>query len=224
LIKTRKPPPNCSSWANFDLVSGREIKAIAAKAGVKALHANELGVGKIEYIAADVLRVIKKSDARFFLSRLEKRYLAPAKVFDTYFDAGENWPWRGGGTGSSHCASRLFLSLQLTKRLRKPSVIFSRPQARVSHVQPSCGLPSPCSPMCPSNVPDARSRQILTDGFQWALENPEAFSSYTRVDLVLRRRPFDRRRGRLAAGLLAGRSGLASRAASLASRSARSRS
>jgi hypothetical protein len=81
---------------NFDAVRKGDLAMIAKKVSAGALHANELGVGRIEEIADDLLRVIKQADARFFVSRLEKRYLAAAKIFDTYFDAGENLavPWQ----------------------------------------------------------------------------------------------------------------------------------
>lgn len=80
---------------NFDMARRRDIAALAKKLGVTALHANELGTARIELIAPRLLGVLKKSDARFFVSRLEKRYLAAAKVYDTYFDQGENpaVPW-----------------------------------------------------------------------------------------------------------------------------------
>ncbi len=88
---------------NFDAVWKGDLKAIAGRVGVSALHANELGIGRIEEIADDLLRVIKKADARFVVSRLEKSYLAAAKVFDTYFDAGENLavPWHAYWIGLS---------------------------------------------------------------------------------------------------------------------------
>ena len=49
-----------------DLVAKANISAIAKKVGVDALHANGLGVAKIEQIAPDLLRLLKKTDCRFF--------------------------------------------------------------------------------------------------------------------------------------------------------------
>jgi hypothetical protein len=50
---------------------------------------------RIETVAPDLRKVLKRADPRFFLSRLEKLYLAATKVVDTYFDQGENHavPW-----------------------------------------------------------------------------------------------------------------------------------
>jgi hypothetical protein len=173
--------------ANFDLVWSSEISAIAAKAGVKALHANQLGMSKIEEIAPDLLRVVKNADGRFFLSRLEKRYLAAVKVFDTYFDAGENLavPW------SAYWIKTLRLTLVFkiatylldeeiaqcvwdsvtTPNDQKSRVAFlNAAQRMLVHVD---------------DIPDARSRQIISDGLHWALQNPEAFPNPSR-DKALR--------------------------------------
>ena len=80
---------------NFDAVRKNDLRSIACRVEANALHANELGVRRIEEIASYLLHIIKKADAKFFVSRVEKRYLAAAKVVDTYFDAGENLavPW-----------------------------------------------------------------------------------------------------------------------------------
>ena len=77
---------------NFDLVYGNAVAAAAKKAGVAALHANELGIGRIEPIARDLREILGAADARFIFSRIEKRYLAATKVYDTYFDQGEFAP------------------------------------------------------------------------------------------------------------------------------------
>jgi hypothetical protein len=81
---------------NFDVVQKAGVAAIAKRSGVRALHANELGITKVEDIAPHLLKLVKAANARFFLSRLEKRYLAATKLIDTYFDCGENLavPWQ----------------------------------------------------------------------------------------------------------------------------------
>ena len=49
---------------NFDLVHSRQLAAVARKVGATALHANQLGVARIELIADDLTTIIKKTDAR----------------------------------------------------------------------------------------------------------------------------------------------------------------
>src|SRR5947208_16411000 len=49
---------------NFDVIQKIGVAAIAKKAGAQALHANKLGVGKIEDIAPDLLKLMKPANAR----------------------------------------------------------------------------------------------------------------------------------------------------------------
>ncbi len=67
---------------NFDIVYRNSVGAIAKQQGVKQLHGKELGGGTIEQIASPLLKVLKKASARFFISRVEKRYLLATKVFE----------------------------------------------------------------------------------------------------------------------------------------------
>jgi hypothetical protein len=77
---------------DFDIVYDRKIRDIVRLAGVETLHAKDLGFNRIEPIIGDIHKILKKCDARFFLSRVEKRYLAVTKIIDTIFDSGENLP------------------------------------------------------------------------------------------------------------------------------------
>jgi len=62
------------------------VRRIAKSLGVETLHGKELRLDKVEEIASDLRRLFKKADARFLISRVEKRYLLATKVFDTLFD------------------------------------------------------------------------------------------------------------------------------------------
>lgn len=81
--------------SDFDVLHAAKVKALADRLGVEELHGRELGIGGIERIAYDLAAILKKVDARFFFSRVEKRYNVAAKMVDTIFDAGENLavPW-----------------------------------------------------------------------------------------------------------------------------------
>jgi len=166
--------------ANFDLVWGQEIVGIAKGAGVAALHANELGVGRLEDIAPEILRVIKKADARFFLSRLEKRYLAAAKVFDTYFDAGENravaWPhyWlKSLRLMFLFKLSAYVLDEEIVRTVWTSIITPNEAKSRAAFLQAARLMLARVS----TNMQDARARQVICDGLHWALDNPEAFAS-----------------------------------------------
>jgi hypothetical protein len=75
--------------ANFDVLERNLFNARDANGEID-FHANEVGFEKIEQIAPRLLIVAKKRDARFFISRVEKLYLAAAKIVDTVFDSYEN--------------------------------------------------------------------------------------------------------------------------------------
>ena len=60
----------------FDVIQKSSVAAIARKAGVQALHANELGIGKVEDIAPDLLKLLKAANARCF-------FFAPGKALSS---------------------------------------------------------------------------------------------------------------------------------------------
>lgn len=50
---------------NFDLLYGKKFQALASLHGNAALHANELGVNRLEEIAGDLLDILKDEEAHF---------------------------------------------------------------------------------------------------------------------------------------------------------------
>jgi hypothetical protein len=167
---------------NFDAVWKGDLKAIAGRVGVSALHANELGIGRIEEIADDLLRVIKKADARFVVSRLEKSYLAAAKVFDTYFDAGENLavPWHAYWIRPL----RLMLMFKLSAYIIDEEIariVWDCVTAKTEAKSKGFFVDGAEAILArAARLPDARSREIVTEAMQWAITNPENFSTHIR--------------------------------------------
>ena len=78
------------SQGDFDRHWGPRVRAVAKRIGATAIHANELGLGRLESVADDLLDILVDSRAHFFVSRVEKRYLLATKMFDVLFDSGEN--------------------------------------------------------------------------------------------------------------------------------------
>ena len=167
---------------NFDAIWKGDLAAIAKKIGVQALHANELGVGKIEVIADDLLRVVKAAKARFYLARLEKRYLAATKVIDTYFDSGENLavPWQS----YSLRPLRLLLTFKVAHYVLTDSIAQtiwdclmgkSERTSVALFVEGAKGILTNVD-----RLPDQRSRQVVTGAMEWAIANPENFSIHTK--------------------------------------------
>jgi len=167
---------------NFDLVYHNDVAEIARRAGVRALHASELGVGRIEPIARNLRKVLRAADAKFIFSRIEKRYLAATKIYDTYFDQGENLavPW--------HVYWLKPLKLMMTFKLA--TYVITEPIAQTvwecltakseytskqRFVEGASALLGRCH-----LLPDERSRKVVSDALQWAIDNPENFTTHMR--------------------------------------------
>jgi hypothetical protein len=165
---------------NFDLVAKASIAAIAKKVDVQALHANVLGVAKIEQIAPDLLKLLKKTGCRFFISRAEKKYLASCKVIDVYFDQGENKavPW--SAYWLRHL--RLLLTFKMASFVITPeiaAIVWDCVTAKSEFTSKKhfvLGAKAMLDNV--QFVPDVRSRQITTDSLEWAIANPEEFSTH----------------------------------------------
>jgi hypothetical protein len=164
---------------NFDVIQKTGVAAAAKKAGVQALHANELGIGKVEDIAPDLLKLVKAANARFFLSRLEKRYLAATKVIDTYFDCGENLavPWQI----YSLRRLRLLLTFKVAKYVLSEEIaqtVWDCLTATRGGTSIALFVEGAKALLANAHrVPDARSQQVVTEAMKWAIDNPENFSS-----------------------------------------------
>ena len=163
------------SRTNFDVLQKKSTEIISAKIGEKELHGNDLGVGRIETIAEDLLTILKKSNARFFIARVEKRYIAVTKFFDTLFDSYENKavPWHVYNIR----LLRLLLVFKLASILSESvaikfweSILESNELIAYKKFQESLIL-------LKENIeflPDKRSREIITNAVDWALKNPES--------------------------------------------------
>src|SRR5262249_17998206 len=80
---------------NFDILFSKKVFSLAKTIGEDAIHANIIGLEKVESIALHLLRIIKLSEACFAISRIVKSHHVATKMVDTIFDAGENLavPW-----------------------------------------------------------------------------------------------------------------------------------
>jgi len=159
----------------FDFFHSQAVKKLAAKLGVDALHANELGLTRIEAIAADLLQVITVSGAQFLFCVVKKPDLAATKLFDTLFDSGENFavPWHAYNVRPLRLLLLFkvtaLLDENLTKRFWSCLMELNKDRAVQAFVEVVRELAARVG-----RLPDARSRQIVSEGFQWALDNPDA--------------------------------------------------
>lgn len=160
---------------NFDLIYRKKLRKICKKIDVEVLHANELGFGKLEEVALDLLKVLKKSDARVFLSRVVKIDLAATKLVDTIFDSGENLsvPWHIYNYKPLRLLLVIKVAYLLDEQLLKVfwSSLMDKHQTRAydkfKKVLHDILIRVEA-------LPDERSREIVKEAVIWAINNPEA--------------------------------------------------
>jgi hypothetical protein len=168
---------------NFDVLYRVPIHKLANSVGVTALHANELGLRQIETISPDLLRILKKADARFIFSNIEKKYLSLTKIVDYVFDCGENLavPWQVYSLRTLRLLITFKLAYIIDHALAKDfwTALMEpqRDQAYAKYVAACRELLSRVD-----YLPDKRSREVVSQALRWVIDNPETirFHSSTR--------------------------------------------
>lgn len=165
---------------DFDAVFADRTRSLARELGIDSLHGKELGLAKIETIASAFLRLLHAAKATFFVSRVEKKYLLGTKLFDTLFDSGEN-----AGVAWHHYnlkplkiilafKSALILDME-TARMFWACILEPKEDKALAM------LPEICSRLLKNlgRIPDARSREVLGRGLEWARDHPESIQIHT---------------------------------------------
>ncbi len=165
--------------SDFDKSYKNSFDAICAKAGINCLHAVELGFGGIEEVAPPLLKLLKSADARFFVSRVEKRYLLATKFFDTFFDSGENpaVPWQVYNIRPL----RLILAFKVAHLLdHHVAQMFWTMLMERSEVRARAMIPQICQTMIERAhlLPDERSQQVISEALEWSKAHPEGLDFY----------------------------------------------
>ncbi len=165
---------------DFDAVFGADVMAIADKLGVKALHGKELGVHRIAAIAPDIIRLLSRAKASFFISRVEKIYLLATKVFDTFFDSGENAAvaWHH----YNYRPFKLMLVFKLATRIDyETAKQFWRCILEPKEEKATAMIPEICRALKDGlvHLKDASARKVLVEGLDWAEKFPECIHIHT---------------------------------------------
>ena len=165
---------------NFDVLHSKRIQRIALRAGVPALHAAEVGIGPIEYAANDIFRLLKKIDARFCISRVEKRYLLATKLYDVFFDSGENpaasWP------AYNFQPLRMLMCFKVATLITEKTahdfwdMLLARNEKCAREK-----IPCICEDLLTQvpTLPDRRSREIVSETLAWSRDHPEALDIFS---------------------------------------------
>lgn len=165
--------------SNFDLIHTNNLRMICAQHGIQSLHASVLGFGPIEKIAPDLLKLLKKADARFFISRVEKRYLVATKLYDTFFDSGENPAanWNAYNVRILRLTLCFKLASILTEKIARE---FWAMLMAKTELQAREKIPGICDAIL-KRVPlltDQRSRDVVTETLMWSRGHPEALDIF----------------------------------------------
>ena len=161
-----------SSKVNVDVLAFERLQRLRTRCGVKRLHATELGNGGLAAIADDLSQLQSQLDLRFYLYRVNKPDHSIITFFDQVFDQGLNpaVTWTGYWT-----PLRYVLLLKL-------ATLFDEPLARIAwearldldDAKSNATLVAVCSELRTRvhHLPDARSRQLISDALSWAERNP----------------------------------------------------
>jgi hypothetical protein len=165
-----------SSRINIDAVAEATVAAQRRQLGVDRLHAAELGVGRLTEIAPSILRLVRRFDIRFDVYRVAKPDHAIICFYDQVFDQGVN----PAVTWTSYWTPLRYVLLL------KLAVLFDEDLARVAwqaRITPDDNVALPLMQQVCGELqnrvgalPDARSRQLISDGLAWAIANPGEIS------------------------------------------------
>jgi hypothetical protein len=165
---------------DFDAIWGERIRVIARQVGAEAVHANELGLGRLEEIAEPLNALLRKSNAHFFISRVEKRYLLATKMFDVLFDSGENAAvaWHDYNFRPLKIILAFKLAMVIDDDIARE---FWRCLLLPTEEESRKLLPTICEALKVRLhvLPDARSREVLGNGLDWIIKHPETIQFVT---------------------------------------------
>lgn len=161
-----------SAKTNIDVLAEPTVRMARRVRGVERLHASELGLGGLVQISKYLAEVQKKYQPRFDIYRVAKADHAIICFFDQVFDQGMNptMTWFGYWTPLRYMLLVKLASLfdeDLAKRAWKARIDTNdaTAEAELVHV---------CRALLPrlSELPDARSRQLIGDSLRWTINNP----------------------------------------------------
>lgn len=161
-----------SSRMNLDVVAEYELASLRKRLKVPRLHAAELGVGRLVSVVPEIARLASKLDMRFDVYRVAKPDHAVICFFDQVFDQGVNpaVTWTGYWTPMRYVLLLKVASLFDEQLAQK---------AWIARIEPKDHIAMPvmlevCAELRArvGTLPDARSRQLISDALTWAEKNP----------------------------------------------------
>jgi Protein of unknown function (DUF3800) len=164
------------SRVNIDALAEAALAVLRKELRVERLHAAELGNGRLPAIAPKIAQLRKKLDFRFDLYRVAKPDHAIICFFDQVFDQGMNpaVPWTSYWTPMRYMLLINVASLFNEEMARMAWEARTSPDEAVAFPL----LREVCEKLRGrvSDLPDERSRAIITDSLLWAEQNTKEIS------------------------------------------------
>lgn len=160
------------SRMNVDELAPEHLQRLRTRCGVERLHAAELGNRGLALISEDLIRLQAQLDLTFDLYRVNKADHSVISFFDQVFDQGMNpaVTWSGYWTPLRYVLLLKLAGLfdeDLAKRAWDARL-------ELNDMQSNEVLIAVCRELRARvhRLPDARSRQLISDVLEWAEENP----------------------------------------------------
>ncbi|WP_084506609.1 DUF3800 domain-containing protein [Geminicoccus roseus] len=162
--------------ANLDIIAQPLLKELRRELGVERIHANELGVGRLNMVADRISRFSKKNDLRFSFAKVIKPDHAIICFFDQVFDSGMN----KAVTWMDYFTPLRYVLLFKIAYLFDESLAKLAWQTRRERNSARCAqmLTALCTDLLARVewLPDARSRDIASGALRWAAAHPHEIS------------------------------------------------
>ena len=161
-----------SSHLNVDILAEDTLRELRRQSGVSRLHAAELGNAGLILMVDRLASLQRKLDFRFDMYKVSTPDHAIICFFDQVFDQGLNpaVTWSGYWTPLRYVLLLKLASLfneELARRAWDARITIKDAKAELE-------LASVCAELIGrvGLLPDARSRQIISDALSWAMHNP----------------------------------------------------
>lgn len=163
-----------SSGNDFDSTNKKKLFHIKNMINCKELHANKLGLSKINIISGHLKRIIKDCGFKFFFVAVEKKYVSLVRLYDCLFDPYDNKavPWTAYNFGilrsylliifstiiNNNTIVKFWDKCMMEKNKEKSKVAFLEVCAEIWRYR--------------HHITDARAKKIISDALDWAQKNP----------------------------------------------------
>ena len=166
---------------NFDERFDRKFTQLALRLSLDDLHARKMSQLDYDLVCGGVYDIIRNEEIQFSYIYVEKLIHAAVKLFDTVFDEGENYavPWHGYWIRET---KYIFLAkfihmvdLDTLKEFWMQCLTEKdNEKAKIHFVNVVKRLKENIDPNC-----DARSREIFTEAYDWAIKNYSNITYFT---------------------------------------------